>query len=457
MFTKAFIQNQGVLVQSSRRRSILAPLALAAVAILGTGALVFSPMGPVNIASAAPSQDDVDRAREAENLAELSVAQLEIELAAAQSRAEDALIDAEIASEELNAAKERLEQAIDDAKKAAEEAAIAEQRYEEGLSELAGVVQLAYRTGGGALDSMAPYLQSDGLKAVEQRRTVVSSFGDAADDTMQEVSALRQVADILTKAAQDAKKNEEDAYEDVEIKADAAKKQAESAQAIAGQTAADRDAMLMELAQRRNTTKELEEERIKEAERIREEEERRAREQEVEEPPATGPPSTIRPERTPDSRPNPTPNPTETPTPNPDSKPKPQPKPEPKPKPQPPSQSKVDQVISYARSKIGSPYVWGGNGPWGYDCSGITYMAYQQVGISIPRTAEAQYNVGRRVAIGNALPGDLVFWARNGYIYHVALYSGPNTIISAHQPGTPMDEGPIYTWANVLPYVVRIL
>lgn len=115
--------------------------------------------------------------------------------------------------------------------------------------------------------------------------------------------------------------------------------------------------------------------------------------------------------------------------------------------------------MAYARSKIGAPYVWGGTGPWGYDCSGITYMAYKQVGITLPRTSAGQYEYsgGRKVPMSQAQVGDLVFWASGGRVYHVALYAGSGTIVGARTYGTPLSESPIYTWSNVLPYVVRVL
>ena len=86
-------------------------------------------------------------------------------------------------------------------------------------------------------------------------------------------------------------------------------------------------------------------------------------------------------------------------------------------------------------------------------------MSYRQVGVYLPRTAAQQYNYsgGTKVPISQAKPGDLVFWASGGSIYHVALYSGPNTIVAANTYGVPLSEGPIYTWGNVLPYVLRIL
>ena len=97
----------------------------------------------------------------------------------------------------------------------------------------------------------------------------------------------------------------------------------------------------------------------------------------------------------------------------------------------------VDQrlraVIGFAVAQIGTPYLWGGDGPQegeaGFDCSGLTQAAYQQAGIRLPRTARAQYQASPRVPGRAALqPGDLLFWAHDvtdpGSIHHVAIYLG---------------------------------
>ena len=431
----------------------------AALLFLGLAGLSFSGVLLPAPAVAAPSQEDVDQAREQERVAEMNVAQIEIALAEASSQAQNAAIDAELAAEEVAAAQDRLEEAISASKTAKEESEAAELEYQESLSQLASIAQLTYRSGGAELDSLAPYLQSDGLRAVEKRRAAVSSFGGAADNQMQEISALRQVADILEDVAVKAEEAEQAAYDAVEEKLIQAKAEAEAAERVLADTQATRAALLEELAARRNTTASLEAERIAEAERVREAEaraklEREAQaaeaeaeaERETSKPstpstskPSSSKPSTSKPSTSKPSTSKPSPSKPTTPTP---STPKPS--------------GSIQTVISYARSKLGAPYVWGGNGP-GYDCSGITYMAYKQIGITLPRTASGQYYVGTRVPLAQAQAGDLVFWARSGSIYHVAMYSGNGNVISAHKPGTPMDEGPLYLWDNLMPYVVRVI
>ncbi|MCO6008505.1 NlpC/P60 family protein [Actinoallomurus purpureus] len=68
------------------------------------------------------------------------------------------------------------------------------------------------------------------------------------------------------------------------------------------------------------------------------------------------------------------------------------------------------QVVAYARAHLGKPYIFGGTGPAGYDCSGLTMMAYRAAGIAIPRLSDAQYWFGAKVPPGQEAPGDLVFF-----------------------------------------------
>lgn len=72
--------------------------------------------------------------------------------------------------------------------------------------------------------------------------------------------------------------------------------------------------------------------------------------------------------------------------------------------------SPVDKIISRAYDLKGVPYVWGGTTTSGFDCSGFVQYVFRSVGISLPRTAEGQYNVGTPVSRGELRPGDLVFF-----------------------------------------------
>src|SRR4051812_30641832 len=63
------------------------------------------------------------------------------------------------------------------------------------------------------------------------------------------------------------------------------------------------------------------------------------------------------------------------------------------------------KVIAYAKDQLGKPYIYGGTGPAGYDCSGLTMMAYRAAGVTIPRTSDVQYWYGIKVPDGQEAPG----------------------------------------------------
>ena len=92
-----------------------------------------------------------------------------------------------------------------------------------------------------------------------------------------------------------------------------------------------------------------------------------------------------------------------------------------------------EAIIKSAEQCLGHPYVWGGTSLLGgCDCSGFVQGLYRMYGYSIPRVAENQAMYGRQIPLDNAQPGDLIFFAQNGYVYHVALYVGNDQTIEAY-------------------------
>ncbi|ABW12486.1 NLP/P60 protein [Parafrankia sp. EAN1pec] len=89
-------------------------------------------------------------------------------------------------------------------------------------------------------------------------------------------------------------------------------------------------------------------------------------------------------------------------------------------------------AVQFACTQIGKPYVWGGNGDPGFDCSGLTYAAYAAAGIDIPRTAQTQHDAGPPLPAGTPLePGDLVFFGTQRNIHHVGISLGGTIMIDA--------------------------
>ena len=87
-----------------------------------------------------------------------------------------------------------------------------------------------------------------------------------------------------------------------------------------------------------------------------------------------------------------------------------------------------NNVVNYAKQFLGNKYVYGGTTPSGFDCSGFTQYVYKHFGISLNRTAAAQYMNGTSVT--NLQAGDLVMFGKSG-INHVGIYMGGNTFIHA--------------------------
>lgn len=93
----------------------------------------------------------------------------------------------------------------------------------------------------------------------------------------------------------------------------------------------------------------------------------------------------------------------------------------------------AQQIINNAKKHMGTPYVWGGTTPSGFDCSGFVQYVFKQSGISLPRTTSEQVKVGTYVSKSILQPGDLVF-LKNTYregVSHVGIYIGDGQMIHA--------------------------
>ncbi|MFI8945740.1 NlpC/P60 family protein [Streptomyces sp. NPDC053750] len=106
-----------------------------------------------------------------------------------------------------------------------------------------------------------------------------------------------------------------------------------------------------------------------------------------------------------------------------------------------PASDRAAAAVAAARSALGKPYVWGANGPSGFDCSGLTQWAYAQAGVGLPRTSQAQSGAGRRVSLAEARPGDLVAYRDDAS--HIGMYAGNGQVIHAPYPGAPVRYDPV--------------
>jgi cell wall-associated NlpC family hydrolase len=113
------------------------------------------------------------------------------------------------------------------------------------------------------------------------------------------------------------------------------------------------------------------------------------------------------------------------------------------------TQVQAVSMLRAALSRLGMPYVWGGDGPTTFDCSGLVQWSFAQAGISMPRVAADQARTGPAVPLSQLQPGDLLFYRTDptdpGYISHVAIYLGNGKMIQAPEPGMDVEVVPAAT------------
>jgi len=110
-------------------------------------------------------------------------------------------------------------------------------------------------------------------------------------------------------------------------------------------------------------------------------------------------------------------------------------------KPRPPRSRKKavplgERAARIALREVGTPYVWGGERPGGFDCSGLTSWVYGRLGVQLPHSAAAQFEVGRAVQRSRLRTGDLLFFHGLG---HVGLYLGRGQMVHAPQSGRRVE------------------
>jgi cell wall-associated NlpC family hydrolase len=104
------------------------------------------------------------------------------------------------------------------------------------------------------------------------------------------------------------------------------------------------------------------------------------------------------------------------------------------------------KAAAEACSLIGKPYIWAAAGPEGYDCSGLTMVAWASTGVSLRHYTKWQWEDGKVVSRADLKPGDLVFYY--GDLHHMGIYVGDGTIVHAPHTGdyvrmAPLDLGPV--------------
>lgn len=109
-----------------------------------------------------------------------------------------------------------------------------------------------------------------------------------------------------------------------------------------------------------------------------------------------------------------------------------------------------ETVSSIAYSLVGSPYIMGANGPYGFDCSGFVQYVYSKLGIFISRSSSTQLYDGVAVSYSDILPGDIINWGySNGVSTHSALYVGNGKMIHAANPSMGVIISDVGYWLSV--------
>ena len=104
-----------------------------------------------------------------------------------------------------------------------------------------------------------------------------------------------------------------------------------------------------------------------------------------------------------------------------------------------------NHAVNIAQAYLGTPYVYGGARPGGFDCSGLTEYVYAQLGKYLPRSAEQQFEYVQKIPKSWVQKGDLIFFGSPGAVYHVGIYEGNGIIEHAPHPGTSVEYIQIWT------------
>lgn len=399
------------------------------------------------------------------------ISAIEVQLANDQAALDKADIDSQIAAENYNQAMVDLDTATAAAKDANDRADVAQGKYEEARKDLTTLALSAYRNGSASTQAIQAFLTPGGIDDVVTRANLIDSLGSRADTILQKVDAAQLVAKAYRDQANAAQEKQQAATDAVKATSDTAQASADAASQKLSDTQGMKDAAVSQLAAFRNTTVQIEQERLaqQQADQIAREnaaaEAERIRNQPAP-PPSTAPVAPTQPTQ-PTTAPTvaPTRPPTQPTTPP--VAPPVVPTPAPTTDPVPPSggggsgtASAGQKAVDWARLQLGKGYLWGASGPDKFDCSGLTSQAWLKgAGVAISRTSRSQYAGAQKISYDDMRPGDLIFWATDtsnpSTIYHVAIYVGNGKQIDAPNPSTTVREIPI-RWASTMPYAGRV-
>ncbi|WP_410659459.1 C40 family peptidase [Amycolatopsis sp. lyj-112] len=126
-----------------------------------------------------------------------------------------------------------------------------------------------------------------------------------------------------------------------------------------------------------------------------------------------------------------------------------------------PSEPRQRAAVAYALAQLGKPYIWGGKGPNGFDCSGLMLAAWAAAGVAIPAGTVSQVHAGRAVpGISQVQPGDLLFIPGSlgtpANPRHVGMYAGHGLIVNAYDSRTGVILEPLSAWTGKIVMIRRV-
>ncbi|WP_430868346.1 NlpC/P60 family protein [Demequina aurantiaca] len=451
--------------------------AAASAALLTAGAiLVAVPPSPASAADY-PGQSEIDAANAAVADASSGVGALDAAMVDLESAFDQAQQASLLAAEDYAQAQENKDEADRELVSANQRAAEADAALELARENLATVAMDAYRTGGDMKDFTA-IASASGFDDVITKSEVIGRASSEADSRIQTVKAAEVVAAAMRGYAEEAATTATDAQEAASEALGAAEETQRQAERAVDEVSTARNGALARLAEVRNTSVALEQQRQDGLAAERRQSEVAAFEaaqdaEDVAEAGSSSPANSTpqpRPTTSSTSTPDPVqttdPKPTTTPKPDPTKDPEPEPTKDPEPPaPTPPTQSwkssasDGNAAVAKALTLMGTAYQWGGNGP-AYDCSGVTYAAWKSAGYTIPRSSTTQYNGLTKISSSQMRAGDLIFYGSgrsSSRIYHVAMYIGGGMVAEAATYGTPSRVRSLYAWgvSDMLPTVGR--
>jgi len=400
-----------------------------------------------------PSRQQVHAVRHQAAQAADDVQGIQAALAAADLQLQEASTRAEQAAEAYNGARWQLQQARRAARIAERHARLAGADATQQRDAYAATVVTSYELGP-SLSPLSAMSDANGLDDVVSSLSTIQTAQSTMDHTYDSYVASSTLATVASRQAESARAQAATLAEQAKQARDAASAAAAAADSAAASIAAQKTTLIHRLARLQHESVALAQKRRAGIERAAEEAARQAalrearrtaRQQAAQAAQAAQATQQQSQQDSTNGSTSGTTDPqTSDPTPEPPSIPPSPPSTDP-----PAPASGAEAAISFARSQIGDPYVWGAAGPNAWDCSGLTMGAWRAGGISLPHYSVAQYTQSTAISRSSLRPGDLVFWGSSSSpasIYHVALYVGNGMIIQAPRTGRDVEEVSMYYW-----------